>query len=238
MGAIDSLQAMNCPEDAADLQDAYNRLKHNTIPLPAADYPTRPVVPHPLDTIAATEQFMRNAGQEVKETPGQPAPEVLILRLNIMLEELYELAQGFGLEGTFQHMLLDKSSAWLGREGEGPEGKDTAIYNAVEVLDALADGRVVADGTILACGMQQAFIPAMQEVYRSNMSKFPHDVQHAQDTVAHYQRQGVVAEWSTVEDTDANHPLVVRRTEDGKILKALGYSPANLAPILEKYSSL
>jgi hypothetical protein len=103
---------------------------------------------------------------------------------------------------------------------------DTGIYNPIEVLDACADQRVVADGTILACGLQGVFEEAMQIVHDSNMSKFCEDMNTAGQTSIHYKAQGIDTRWFA-----QGGKWVVVRATDNKILKSIHYTPANLAPL-------
>lgn len=188
-----------------------------------------------MNTIKATEIFMNAAGQEVKPAPGQPSEDVLKLRLSLELEELYEKAQAFGIEGTFQYMLLDKLNdknclsidIWNNNIKLIDDG-DTGKYDPVAVLDACADQRVVADGTILACGLQGVFEEAMNIVHESNMSKFCTDMNEAAQTSVAYKEKGIETAWFA-----RGGKWVVTRTSDAKILKSLNYKPANLAPLLD-----
>jgi predicted HAD superfamily Cof-like phosphohydrolase len=185
-------------------------------------------------------EFMRAAGQEVKDKPGKPTADALKLRLSLELEELYEKAQAFGMEGSFQKMLLDKSQInhkWLEGPGQtqlrvGPF--DTGNFNTEAVLDACADQRVVADGTILACGLQDVFPAAMDEVHRSNMSKFLDSPSEAHDEAEKLRQTG---ESVRVEGSALALPYRIIRRSDGKVLKPSTYSPANLAPLLEGFGS-
>lgn len=223
---------------AQDLQRALDNL-HQTVALPAADYETRPVTSHPLDTLAMVATFMRTAGQQVKASPGQPTPDVLKLRLNLELEELYEKAQAFGLEGTFCGMLIEKSGVYaaigLDCGEEVPylecQRQDDHMYEPIEVLDACVDQRYVQDGTVLACGLQQSFPEAFANVQASNLSKFPISTEQADATVIEYALQGIVAHWERKDGV-----YTVHRTSDHKVLKSIGYIPASLGPILEKHS--
>ena len=218
------------------LQAALYKAKQETISLPIADYETQPITPHPLDTIAAVQTFMLTAGQEVKPSPGQPTPEVLKLRLALELEELYEKAQAFGLEGTFCEMLSSKAieadNRW--KAGCGFLSFDSGVYDAVEVLDAAVDQRYVQDGTVLACGLQDAFPEAFANVQASNMSKFPDSAALAQASCTAYGDQGIDTGYKPAGTTGR---YVIHRLGDGKVLKSKDYIPASLGPILEKHSA-
>ena len=71
----------------------------------------------------------------------RPGEALLLLRLQLIQEELGELAEAFA-------------------EGD-----------LVGALDALCDLRYVVDGTVLALGLQGVFAEAFDAVHRSNMSK-------------------------------------------------------------------
>ena len=219
---------------AQDLQRALDNL-HQTVTLPITDYETQPVTPHPLDTLAQVATFMRTAGQEVKAGPGIPPPEVLALRLSLELEELAEKAVAFGLISTFATLLTSKLEDFgceLGYEFCYNGIKDTLIYDAVEVLDAAVDQRYVQDGTVLACGLQEAFPESFANVQASNMSKFCTSIAQANATIRHYADKNIYTSLIRPDNTY----WVIKRLEDGKILKSVGYIPASLGPILEKYS--
>lgn len=150
-----------------------------------------------MDSLQQTAEFMRAAGQHIPSAPAIPANDVAGLRLSLLHEELRELTQALA------------------------EG------NMVEVLDALADLQVVLNGAVLACGMQDVFPAALNEVHRSNMSKFPQSLQELTATVDHYKAQGI-----DVVIVSGPEGRVVLRMSDNKVLKSIHYSPANLAPLL------
>ena len=210
-------------KEALDLKIAYYSLKNGS-------------------TIAMTAEFMHAAGQACPDKPIQPYEDehedIFRLRLILCLEELGELAEALGMKATFQKMLLEKGGASYDHSDYRRDyyngtyietGEDTGTYDPVAVLDALADMRVVADGTILACGLQHIFPAAMAEVYASNMSKFPENEQLARDTVSEYTKNGIYAQYYPVK---GNSRFVVIRSADNKVLKSLNYAPANLAPLL------
>ena len=77
--------------------------------------------------------------------PRTPPPEVGLLRVQCLIEEVGELAHAMGKK--------DK----------------------VEILDALVDIQYFLSGTVLACGMQYVFEAAFEEVHRTNMAKLGPD---------------------------------------------------------------
>lgn len=182
-----------------------------------------------MDSLQQTAEFMRAAGQNIPAVPTVPTVEVRKLRLALMLEELHELAEAFGLVDTFDKMMVQKSG--VDAEGFAFYHIDTLDYSDVAALDALCDSRVVADGAILACGMQDIFPAALAEVHRSNMSKFPKDMLEVVETVQHYEQQGISCYGVS------GSRRVVLRNPDNKVLKSVRYSPANLAPLLQRINA-
>lgn len=100
----------------------------------------------------------------------------------------------------------------------------------VEVADALCDIQYVLSGAVLEFGLGEKFVDLFNEVQRSNMSKACSTYEEAEATVAHYaKKDGTEAE--IVQDGDK---FLVYRIIDNKVLKSVGYSPADLKGILNK----
>lgn len=97
----------------------------------------------------------------------------------------------------------------------------------VEVADALCDIQYVLSGAILEFGLADKFKDLFDEVQRSNMSKACKTVTEAEQTVAHYQQQGVECHYEKEGDL-----YLVYRKEDRKTLKSINYSPADLKRII------
>ena len=100
----------------------------------------------------------------------------------------------------------------------------------VEVLDALCDIQYVLSGAILEFGMADRFKAAFSEVQRSNMSKTCKTMAVAEATQKHYKE---------TKDTESyieekNGEYLVYRKGDGKVLKSVEYSPADMKGMVEK----
>ena len=91
--------------------------------------------------LAIYHQEAARLAEELKRASAQAGGSLLLIRLQLIQEELAELALGF-----------------INRD-------------PVECLDALVDLTYVVDGTYLTCGLQDLKEPAQAEVHRSNMSK-------------------------------------------------------------------
>lgn len=98
-----------------------------------------------------------------------------------------------------------------------------------EVFDAFNDILYILGGSILEFGMQDKFKQGFDEVHRSNMSKACKTVDEALLTIDKYKK-------SDNFDSDyieKNNSFIVKR-KDGKLLKSINYSPADLKKIIEK----
>lgn len=106
---------------------------------------------------------------------------------------------------------------------EAIENKDL-----VEVADALSDLQYVLSGAVLEFGMGNKFKTLFDEVQRSNMSKTCKSLEEAHATQQHYKE---------TKDTDSiveekNGEFLVFRKNDGKVLKSVNYSSADLQGIV------
>ena len=98
----------------------------------------------------------------------------------------------------------------------------------VEVADALCDIQYVLSGAILEFGLGDKFKALFDEVQRSNMSKTCKSMKEAEATQKHYlDNKGMT---SRIEER--NGEFLVYRIEDGKVLKSVNYSPANIKGLL------
>ena len=110
-------------------------------------------------------------------------------------------------------------------EEELKEFKDACAENdIVEVADALCDLQYVLIGAVHEFGLGKYFPALMDEVQRSNMSKVCKDEIEANDTIAYYRKQNVVAYKELVE----NGEYLIKRKSDDKVLKSVAYSPAKI----------
>lgn len=95
----------------------------------------------------------------------------------------------------------------------------------VEVADALADIQYVLSGAILEFGLGEKFKAIFDEVQRSNMSKTCKDMDEAIATKEHYEKKkGMLSEIK-----ESNGEYLVYRIADGKVLKSVNYSPADIS---------
>ena len=100
----------------------------------------------------------------------------------------------------------------------------------VEIADALCDIQYVLSGAVLEFGLGDKFVELFNEVQRSNMSKACSTEEEAQKTLEHYkQKDGTEGYYKQVGDK-----WVTYRNGDDKVLKSVGYSPANIKGMLKE----
>lgn len=103
----------------------------------------------------------------------------------------------------------------------------------VEALDAFADLQYVLAGAILEFGMQGVMRLAFDEVHRSNMSKTCKSLAQVEATQEHYRTERGMESTYSPKGLDT---YIVTRVGDNKVLKSVGYSPADLASLLPTLS--
>ncbi len=99
----------------------------------------------------------------------------------------------------------------------------------VEVADAFCDLQYVLSGAILEFGLKDQFKILFDEVQRSNMSKTCKSMEEALATQKFYSENKGMD--SRIEER--NGEFLVYRIEDGKVLKSVNYSPADIKGLLE-----
>ena len=98
---------------------------------------------------------MLKAGQECPEKPVIPSEDIRRLRLNVILEEVVELANAMGFCCQFNYTDFKPEPSWI---------------DQVEIADAIGDLLYVTLGCAVALGLNTQ--PIFDEVHRSNMTKF------------------------------------------------------------------
>ncbi|GAB3177555.1 pyrophosphohydrolase domain-containing protein [Telluribacter humicola] len=97
----------------------------------------------------------------------------------------------------------------------------------VGLADALGDIQYVLDGFFLNCGLHPYKDAILEAIHRSNMTKACTSVEHAEQTIASLRDVGTEAYYEQVGDY-----YIVKRTGDGKVMKALGFALPNLVGVL------
>ena len=112
-----------------------------------------------IDSLNQVADFHRTFNAPILDTPQIPSEQRCQLRVDLLQEELDELAQA----------LKDK--------------------DLVEVADALCDIQYVLSGAVLEFGLGDKFVDLFNEVQRSNMSKACSTEEEAQKTLEHYKQK-------------------------------------------------
>jgi len=109
------------------------------------------------------------------------------------------------------------------------ELKDAIADNdMVEVADALCDIQYVLSGAILEFGLGDQFKTLFDEVQRSNMSKTCKSEEVAKQTQKYYKEEKGTDSYIVTRDGE----YLVYREGDGKVLKSVEYSPADIKGML------
>lgn len=103
-----------------------------------------------------------------------------------------------------------------------------AENDIIGVADALGDIQYVLDGFFLNCGLHNHKGKILEAIHTSNMTKARRDLAHAEETILSLKDVGTEAYYQEV-----GQYFIVKRTSDGKVMKALGYSMPDLKSALE-----
>ena len=191
--------------------------------------PTNGVVEIPLiqNNLRQVVNFQTTCGHTVKFTDDKYIPTIKErkLRLNLILEELEELAESYGLDKYFIN-LKDKQSAEKQTDllNHNIELHDTNVFNKIEALDANCDLEVVVLGAYCINGFTNIAKDAFKETMDSNMSKFCKTEDEALATVAGKD------DWD-YKVVNGNYVFV--RKSDNKILKASSFFKPNYTKFLK-----
>ena len=109
------------------------------------------------------------------------------------------------------------------------ELKDAIADNdLVEVADALCDIQYVLSGAIHEFGLGKKFKQLFDEVQRSNMSKTCKTQDAAEKTQKHYNEK----DGTQSRIVESGGEFLVYRIPDGKVLKSIDYSPADIKNLI------
>lgn len=149
-----------------------------------------------------------------------------------MIKKVAEFHQTFKapILDTPQIPSLDRCNLRVSLLQEELDELKEAIENndLVEVSDALTDIQYILFGSFLEFGLGDKMEELFNEVHRSNMSKACSSLTEAQLTQQHYLKKDGTE--SYLEERDGK--WFVYRSNDGKSLKSINYSPADLKSIL------
>lgn len=133
------------------------------------------------DHYVAVCEFMKLAGQTVREVPAMPSLEERTLRARLILEEAIETIEALGIDVVISGQSAAPCTAWsrfLRKTEQASNRGDIALSftasnkapDLIEIADGCADIAVVTTGTLIACGIPDR--PLMDLVNRNNLAKF------------------------------------------------------------------
>lgn len=111
----------------------------------------------------------------------------------------------------------------------GEEAKDLAI----EVLDGVVDTAFVALGLFQIASDYLPVQAATVRICHNNLTKFTADRQEADKSVEYYKANDVECEVEEIEWEGTPH-YVIKRMEDRKVMKPVGYKNVDLSDLLEE----
>ena len=160
-------------------------------------------------------------------------------RVNLLYEEVEELAEASDVMGTFQMnclKTLTKISSGVsdfleGMYEEGVLDKDGDNVDKVEELDALCDIQYVLSGAIISLGHYANFDKAFDDVHTSNMSKMCATLREVDETIVFHTTKKDAIDKDDIKYTKKGDKFIVYRVSDNKVLKNVHYVAVNL----EKY---
>lgn len=170
--------------------------------------------------ISSVKEFHETFNHPINDYKNDIPLKTRQLRINLLFEELKELAHASDVLGTFRELCLETISMFSKKinllDGNNVDKK--------EEIDSLCDLQYVLSGAVLSLGHHENFEEAFDEVQRSNMSKMCHSEQEVQDTINHYkEKDGTEAYF--VKKGDG---WIILRKDDDKILKNVYYKAAQL----------
>jgi predicted HAD superfamily Cof-like phosphohydrolase len=109
------------------------------------------------------------------------------------------------------------------------ELKEAIANNDIaEAADAFGDLMVILSGSILEFGMGDKFDQVFNDIHKSNMSKACTSQQEAIETLLRYKEKDGTEGYYVEKDGK----WIVYRKGDDKVLKSIGYTPANPGSII------
>lgn len=154
------------------------------------------------------KEFNLLQGRNINSFPNE---EILILRKNLIQEELNEL------KISFNNIITNN---------EKP-----TIENIKSVIDDLCDIQYVLSGTILEFKLEEDFEEMFNAVHESNMTKSCKTYQDALEQQQYYLNDDIDCWIKPIKELDC---YVLIRTSDGKLLKPSTYQKVDLTKFAEK----
>lgn len=177
--------------------------------------------------------FHKLMNQNFSNNPNDVTLKNKQLAIRLIYSELEELAKACGVSGTFQQLASQTLNA--------SAKEDTGVIDQVLQLDGLCDVQYTTSWAVNMLGHSAHFPEAFKEVCRSNNSKACPTIEDAEKTKAYWENsetpeggeEHYIDEVSIATADSILTCYVVKRQSDGKVRKALTYSPANFEQFIK-----
>lgn len=170
-------------------------------------------------------EFHEAFDHPINEVKDDIPKKVRVQRLNLLFEELGELADAMDVPESFAKLCAFAHEKWKdnGRKSDGDN------VNKKEELDALGDIQYVLSGAIIALGHYANFDKAFDDIQDSNMSKMCATLKEVDDTIKfHTTKDNEPVAESNIKYTKKGDKYIVYRVSDDKVLKNVHYKEVDL----------
>lgn len=175
-----------------------------------------------IKQIEQVKDFHLTMNQVINEEPTKIDQATALLRLNLIQEELLELADGLGFDYIMDY---HKNKVIY-----VPAQERKKKFDMVKTFDAVLDLAYVLFGSIVSLGLTDKIEEGFNEVHRSNMSKVCETKEQADRECGWYiDQSGLECHVEKV-----NGKFIIQRTFDNKTVKPSTYSQVDLKTILNK----
>jgi len=124
--------------------------------------------------IQMNKMIMNKVDQTTSETLRVPSAQERLLRAKLIFEEAIETIEALGISVNFDVAASQSEKPYDITVVFNDAGE--ASYNPKEVLDGVCDLTVVANGTLLCCGLHNVLEDALKRVDLNNWSKVKNGV--------------------------------------------------------------
>jgi predicted HAD superfamily Cof-like phosphohydrolase len=173
-------------------------------------------------------EWLTVAGKESPSEPTFPDNDKFQLALGLILEELFEAAES-GPDEQYRNFILSVKKE-VDKRVMDYKDKERSEGDMIELRDACSDLRVVLGNLIHFAGLNQQYEQDFNDVMDSNFSKFCTTEKEANETVSAYlngthpNKKGETIECY---HEKVDNYWIVKRKEDGKILKSIYFKDVN-----------
>lgn len=166
-------------------------------------------------------EFHDTFGVPVADKPTMISDERLQLRAQLILEEVIETIEGMGCS-----IGIDKAGEYIAVRNHHYQP------DMVKIADGLTDTRYVVNGAALELGIDLE--NTGDEVHRSNMTKLWSTAEWEEAALSgRVAAEGLTCKMMDLPKGQSYFRFLVVKRADGKVVKPVGYSPADIKGVLE-----